>query len=38
MTDTNTMVKAFVAVALITAGTYLGNEAMKQAGKKMRRK
>lgn len=33
--STNTKVKAFAAVVLITAGTVLGNTAVKQAGKEM---
>ncbi len=33
--NANTMVKAGVAVILITAGTVLGNKAIKQAGKEM---
>ena len=33
--STNTKVKTGVAVILITAGTVLGNKAIKQAGKEM---
>ena len=33
----NTMTKAVVAVVLVTAGTVLGNKAIKQAGKEMMR-
>lgn len=34
MGDANTLVKAGVAVILITAGTVLGKKALEQAGKK----